>query len=65
MDMLLEVNMAGKDTAASPHVQLNINPEHYTEIIHQEEIMLSVCTCHVVYYTLYRLMVCEYYDFNV
>ena len=50
MDMLLEVNMAGKDTAASPPVQLNINPEHYTctEIIHQEEIMLSVCACHVV-----------------
>ena len=40
--------MAGKDTAASPPVQLNINPEHYTEIIHQEEIMLSVCACHVV-----------------
>ena len=42
MDMLLEVNMAGKDTAASPPVQVNINPEHYTEIIHQEEITVNL-----------------------
>ena len=48
-NMLLQVNLAGKSTtAASPPVQFSIMFDYlYPEIVHQEEIRLSVCACHV------------------
>ena len=41
-NMLLEVNMAGKDTAASTPVHLILFDELYPEFVYQEEIMIIV-----------------------
>ena len=52
IDMLLEVNMARKDIAASPPVQFISIDELYPEIVLQEEIMLNhVCVAICRVYT--------------